>query len=129
MNTRWMEQAACVPIGVNEWFGPSGESGINAGKRTRRNCDVCTACPVRLECARYALQTRTSSGVYAGFDLDEPFSGRALRAFVAQHNVVVDIGKRRHIAPLSNHPEAVAARNRRARLEQQRRNAAAEASA
>lgn len=130
--TRWMDQGSCVPIGQDEWFGPDGETGINAGKRTRRNQDVCGTCPVRVECGGYALETRTSSGVFAGFDLDKTDGRKELKAWVAAHTpryVDLPAPRRVTVINLSDHPQAVKARSRRARLEAARRDAAAEASA
>lgn len=132
MTLQWMDHGSCVPIGAAAWFGPDGENSQHAGPRIRRNRLTCLGCPVRSECARYAVDTHTAYGVYAGFDLGEAQGRRDIREWLrSRTSNVVHIASRRPVDPvsLSDHPEAVKARNRQARIEDARRNAAAEASA
>jgi len=61
--TAWMEQAKCrnLPLDeVDEFFFGDGPGGIQNAKR------VCRLCPVRVQCADYALTNKHYEGVWGG---------------------------------------------------------------
>ena len=67
--TGWIEHAACLDEDP-ELFFPVG-STPPALAQTRRAKAVCTPCPVRGECLRWALDTCQDAGVWGGLDEEE----------------------------------------------------------
>lgn len=64
----WQYRAACAGKPVSWWF-PEGK-----GSSPDRALEVCEACPVRVECARWAITEGLDVGVFGGM------SERARRA-------------------------------------------------
>jgi WhiB family transcriptional regulator, redox-sensing transcriptional regulator len=70
--------------------GPSGiepedEPADEKAARIDAARDVCAECPVRVACLAYALRTRPSAGVWAGYTADElAYLGTAARRPVRQ---------------------------------------------
>src|SRR5690348_2547490 len=55
----WEDQARCLHYDPELFFTPRG-------KAERRAEQVCSRCPVRLQCLDYALDTRVEFGVWGG---------------------------------------------------------------
>jgi hypothetical protein len=117
----WADKAACAGDDTDAWFTVDPE-------RVRHNKAVCAGCTVRLDCATFALATRTEAGIFAGFDLSSHRQRKNLRRWVDEQRptaVVIPIRGRRE---LSTHPKAIDARQRRsATVDEMRRLAAGEA--
>lgn len=55
----WMREAACVGYPTAWWFPGRGDDLRPAKK-------ICAACPVRVECIEYALETGSLHGIFGG---------------------------------------------------------------
>ena len=55
----WLDRAACQGLDTNLFFTERGES-------TAQVKAVCKACPVRVDCLNYALDTGQHFGVWGG---------------------------------------------------------------
>jgi WhiB family transcriptional regulator, redox-sensing transcriptional regulator len=62
----WIEHGACLGEDP-ELFFPVGTTPP-AVDQTRRAIAVCTRCPVRIDCLRWALDTSQDAGVWGGLD-------------------------------------------------------------
>jgi WhiB family redox-sensing transcriptional regulator len=62
----WQEEAACGGMDSSIFFHPQNERGSARSKRDRMAKLVCARCPVRLECADYAIRAREPYGVWGG---------------------------------------------------------------
>ena len=62
----WLERGACLEEDP-ELFFPVGTTPP-AVEQTRRAIAVCTTCPVRIDCLRWALDTSQDAGVWGGLD-------------------------------------------------------------
>lgn len=60
----WMAQAACTHVNP-DWFHP------DRGKSPRSAKLVCLGCPVRMQCAAYALSNNEPEGVWGFLTSDE----------------------------------------------------------
>lgn len=75
--TTWMKHGACRnPFIDPEGFFPTGETGpwvavIDEAK------SICASCPVKPQCASWALNTRQADGIWGGLTVNE--RGRILR--------------------------------------------------
>lgn len=58
----WIEEARCREIGGDFWYPETGD--LRGSAR-----GVCERCPVRPECAQYAVDHNERYGVWAGFNL------------------------------------------------------------
>lgn len=67
----WQEQAACANLDTSMFFHPQNERGSARMRRDRTAKLVCAACPVRLECADYAIRAREPYGVWGGLTEEE----------------------------------------------------------
>lgn len=85
----WQESAACRATDSSRFFSPTGERGEARRERERRARALCDACPVREECARFALTIGEEHGIWGGTtsqeriaELRRPRGGRS-RADIA----------------------------------------------
>ncbi len=67
----WQEDGACRECDPLLFFHPQNERGSARDKRDRAAKQVCAACPVRLECADYAVRAREPYGVWGGLSEEE----------------------------------------------------------
>lgn len=56
----WHKDAACASIGNDFWFPEHREQGVEAKR-------ICLACPVAVDCLRYALENEEPEGIWGGF--------------------------------------------------------------
>lgn len=59
ISARWQEAAACRGLDTEMFFPGRGES-IAAAKA------ICNGCPVKIQCAGFAMDTRQRFGVWGG---------------------------------------------------------------
>lgn len=62
----WQEQGSCREADPTLFFHPQNERGLARARRDRAAKAVCAACPVRIECADYAIRSREPYGVWGG---------------------------------------------------------------
>jgi len=62
----WQEQAACRGMAVSAFFSPQSERGNPRRLREQRAQAICRECPVRKQCASFALRTGQAFGVWGG---------------------------------------------------------------
>ena len=62
----WQEHASCREADPLLFFHPQNERGSSRLRRDRAAKTVCAGCPVRLECADYAVRAREPYGVWGG---------------------------------------------------------------
>lgn len=67
--TVWIEHASCLDQDPDLFF-PVGSTGSAVAQADRAKA-VCTTCPVRGECLRWALDTCQDAGVWGGLDEEE----------------------------------------------------------
>ena len=67
----WQERGACRGVDPTWFFHPQNERGLSRLRRDRRAKTVCASCPVRLECADYAIRAREPYGVWGGLTEEE----------------------------------------------------------
>lgn len=60
----WMDAALCTETNPDLFF-PDKSGNPNPAKR------VCAACPVRVECLTYALETSQQRGIWGGLTITE----------------------------------------------------------
>ncbi|MFB8772142.1 WhiB family transcriptional regulator [Streptomyces broussonetiae] len=61
-NLDWLADAACAGMDTRAFFstGRHARAQVNAARR------VCAACPVRVQCGQWAIQTGEKWGVWGG---------------------------------------------------------------
>ena len=59
MNGHWRAHALCAQVDPELWFPEKGGSAAPAKR-------ICFACPVRIECLSYALETGQDDGIWGG---------------------------------------------------------------
>lgn len=62
----WQAQGSCRTVDPTLFFHPQNERGLSRLRRDRQAKAVCAPCPVRLECADYAIRAREPYGVWGG---------------------------------------------------------------
>lgn len=62
----WRVRAACRSVDGDLFFAADGERGLAKRRRERAAKAVCVGCPVREDCAGYALANREPHGVWGG---------------------------------------------------------------
>ena len=62
----WQERGACRETDTTLFFHPQNERGLSRLRRDRAAKAVCARCPVRVECADYAIRAREPYGVWGG---------------------------------------------------------------
>lgn len=67
----WQEFGSCRETDPLVFFHPQNERGTARAKRDRGAKLVCAGCPVRLECADYAVRAREPYGVWGGLSESE----------------------------------------------------------
>jgi WhiB family redox-sensing transcriptional regulator len=81
----WQAEAACRWVientGEDPFYSTDDEPQPVIFARQRRAKRICAPCPVRLECLRYALETREPHGIWGGLTVTER------RDLLAKHGV------------------------------------------
>jgi WhiB family redox-sensing transcriptional regulator len=67
----WRLWAACRQSDGELFFSPDGERGSAKRRRERAAKAICNACPVREDCASYAIRNRERYGVWGGLSEHE----------------------------------------------------------
>jgi len=67
----WMRSAACRDEDPDLFFGPDTERAGDRLRRERQASAVCSRCPVRAECLRYALARPEKHGFWGGMPEEE----------------------------------------------------------
>jgi len=67
----WQDHGACREADTALFFHPQNERGSARLKRDYAAKRVCAGCPVRLECADYAVRAREPYGVWGGLSEEE----------------------------------------------------------
>jgi WhiB family transcriptional regulator, redox-sensing transcriptional regulator len=65
----WREAGACLGADPDLFF-PISQTGLALEQIVRAKA-VCARCPVRLECLRFALETRETNGIWGGTTPEE----------------------------------------------------------
>lgn len=73
----WRAEAACSGLPTDDFF-PVGSTG-GALDRIAAAKAVCAACPVRVQCLDYALDTGQHDGIWGGLSEDERRTERRRR--------------------------------------------------
>jgi WhiB family redox-sensing transcriptional regulator len=63
---QWQESAACRGADSALFYAPEGEYAFARLQREERARQLCAGCPVREECAEFALATGERHGVWGG---------------------------------------------------------------
>lgn len=71
----WQDRAACLEEDP-ELFFPPGSTGPSAVQAEEAKT-VCRRCPVKLDCAGYAVRTKAANGVWGGVWLVDQVMTRA----------------------------------------------------
>ncbi|MBI1352527.1 MAG: WhiB family transcriptional regulator [Actinomycetales bacterium] len=67
----WQEHGSCREADPLLFFHPQNERGSSRARRDRAAKLVCAGCPVRMECADYAVRAREPYGVWGGLSEEE----------------------------------------------------------
>jgi WhiB family transcriptional regulator, redox-sensing transcriptional regulator len=67
----WQEKGLCRSADPLLFFHPQNERGASRVRREQSAKRVCASCPVRLECADYAIRAREPYGVWGGLSEEE----------------------------------------------------------
>ena len=67
----WRLRAACRAVEGDLFFAADGERGLAKRRRERAAKAICLGCPVREECAGYAIAAREPHGVWGGLSEHE----------------------------------------------------------
>jgi WhiB family redox-sensing transcriptional regulator len=67
----WSELGACRTADPNLFFHPQNERGAARIMRDRAAKAICAQCPVRIECADYAIRAHEPYGVWGGLTEEE----------------------------------------------------------
>jgi len=62
----WQDVAACLGRDVAMFFHPTNERGRTRRRREVTAKSICFSCPVRVDCADYAIRAREPYGVWGG---------------------------------------------------------------
>ena len=62
----WQEVGSCRQADPTLFFHPQNERGLARVRRDQAAKAVCASCPVRIECADYAIRSREPYGVWGG---------------------------------------------------------------
>jgi WhiB family redox-sensing transcriptional regulator len=63
---QWQDHGSCREADEALFFHPPNERGLARIRRDRAAKAVCVRCPVRIECADYAIRSREPYGVWGG---------------------------------------------------------------
>ena len=67
----WQIRAACRGMDSGVFFHPEGERGPARSDREARAKQICTHCPVLVQCRRHALTVHEPYGVWGGLSASE----------------------------------------------------------
>lgn len=67
----WQLRARCRGVDSDVFFHPAGEREPSRSERVAAARAVCAQCPVRDQCAEFALQTKEPYGVWGGLSESE----------------------------------------------------------
>lgn len=67
----WQEHGSCRDADPLLFFHPQNERGSSRIRRDRAAKMVCAGCPVRMECADYAVRAREPYGVWGGLSEED----------------------------------------------------------
>jgi WhiB family redox-sensing transcriptional regulator len=67
----WQDLGRCRNADPLLFFHPQNERGSSRSRRDQSAKRVCASCPVRLECADYAIRAREPFGVWGGLSEDD----------------------------------------------------------
>lgn len=67
----WQGRGLCLSADNADFFHPQNERGLARVRRDRRAKTICAACPVRLECADYAIRAHEPYGIWGGLTEEE----------------------------------------------------------
>lgn len=67
----WQELGSCRDADPMLFFHPQNERGSSRIRRDQNAKRICASCPVRLECADYAIRAREPYGVWGGLSEDD----------------------------------------------------------
>lgn len=67
----WQELGSCRVADPLLFFHPQNERGSSRLRRDRAAKAVCASCPVRMECADYAVRAREPYGVWGGLSEED----------------------------------------------------------
>lgn len=67
----WQDHGACRRADPLLFFHPQNERGSSRVRRDRAAKLVCAGCPVRMECADYAVRAREPYGVWGGLSEED----------------------------------------------------------
>jgi WhiB family transcriptional regulator, redox-sensing transcriptional regulator len=63
---KWQESAACRDMNSARFYSPTGERGEARRRREDHAREICDGCPVRTDCARFALANGEEHGFWGG---------------------------------------------------------------
>lgn len=63
---RWQDDASCSGKDVMMFYHPGDQRGRTRRRREVVAKGICLACPVRIDCADYAIRAREPYGVWGG---------------------------------------------------------------
>ncbi len=67
----WSDHGSCREADPLLFFHPQNERGSARKRRERAAKVICMQCPVRMECADYAVRARESYGVWGGLSEED----------------------------------------------------------
>lgn len=62
----WQNSAACRDMNSSQFYSPPGERREARRRREDRAREICDGCPVRVQCARFALAIGEEHGFWGG---------------------------------------------------------------
>jgi WhiB family redox-sensing transcriptional regulator len=80
---RWRERAVCREYHPETWFPVANRRKGTREKNVQRAITLCRQCPVRVHCARAALNINARTGIWAGVDLGDEARPRPTRKTAA----------------------------------------------
>jgi WhiB family transcriptional regulator, redox-sensing transcriptional regulator len=79
LNWRWQDNAACRGEDLALFFGYDGERPTERAAREETAKQICSNCPVRMDCLDYAVDRPEKYGTWAAMNEDERASERRRR--------------------------------------------------
>ena len=67
----WQDHGSCRGADPLLFFHPQNERGSSRIRRDRAAKVICASCPVRMECADYAVRAREPYGVWGGLSEED----------------------------------------------------------
>lgn len=62
----WQLKARCRAMDINIFFHPDDERGLARRQRVEQAKQICSSCPVIMQCADFALRSRERFGTWGG---------------------------------------------------------------